>query len=115
MIRVISTNVGGCRPDSGNPFLHGLGDELRVIVGTNVLRDATQETRSRERVDDIDGFQLLALNVSAGTARFLQLSEAFRKTYVHGGPFSGWPTAGSWYASDFSLSAAPYGKCSPLL
>ena len=25
---------------------------------------------------------LLALNVSAGTARFRQLSEAFRKTYV---------------------------------
>ena len=52
------SNVGGCRPDSGNPFLHGLGDELRVIVGTNVLRDATQEEEIGEHVDDIDGFQL---------------------------------------------------------
>jgi hypothetical protein len=33
-------NVGGSRPDSGNPFLHGLGDELRAIVGTNVLGHA---------------------------------------------------------------------------
>ncbi len=52
------SNVGGCRPDSGNPFLHGLGDELRVIAGTNVLRDATQEEEIGEHVDDIDGFQL---------------------------------------------------------
>jgi len=52
------SNVGGCRPDSGHPFLQGLGDELRVIVGTNVLRDATQEEEIGEHVDDIDGFQL---------------------------------------------------------
>ena len=25
------SNVGGCRPDSGNPFLHGLGDELQSL------------------------------------------------------------------------------------
>ena len=61
------SNVGGCRPDSGNPFLHGLGDELRVIVGTNVLRDATQEEEIGEHVDDIDGFQL-SVNSSGSTA-----------------------------------------------
>jgi hypothetical protein len=31
--------VSGFRRDSGNPF-HGLCDELRAIIGTNVLRDA---------------------------------------------------------------------------
>ena len=39
---------------SGNPFLHGLGDELRAIVGTNVLRDATQNKEIREHIDDMD-------------------------------------------------------------
>ena len=62
------SNVGGCRPDSGNPFLHGLGDELRVIVGTNVLRDATQEEEIGEHVDDIDGFQL-SVDSSGSTAK----------------------------------------------
>ena len=56
--RAARRNVGGFRPDSGNPFLHGLGDELRAIVGTNVLRDATQNKEIREHIDDIDGFQL---------------------------------------------------------
>jgi hypothetical protein len=46
------------RPDSGNPFLHGLGDELRAIVGTNVLGHAAQDEQIREHVDDIDGFHL---------------------------------------------------------
>ncbi len=31
----------------------------------------------------------MALNVSAGTARFRQLSEAFPKTYARREPFSG--------------------------
>ena len=56
--RAARRNVGGFRPDGGNPFLHGLGDELRAIVGTNVLRDATQDEEIREQVDDVDGFQL---------------------------------------------------------
>jgi hypothetical protein len=33
------------------------------------------------------GWPLLALNVSAGTARFRQLSGAFRKTYARREPF----------------------------
>ncbi len=36
----------------------GLSDELRAIVGTNVLRDAMQDKEIGEHVDDIDGFQL---------------------------------------------------------
>ena len=56
--RAARRNVGGFRSDSGNPFLHGLGDELRAIVGTNVFRDAMQDKEIGEHVDDIDGFQL---------------------------------------------------------
>jgi hypothetical protein len=73
------SNVGGCYPDSGNPFLHGLGDELRVIVGTNVLRDATQEEEIRGDVNDIDGFQLL-VDSGGSTANQRMTSPATRRT-----------------------------------
>jgi len=31
------SDVGGLRPDSGDPVLHGRGDELRAVVGADVL------------------------------------------------------------------------------
>ena len=85
------SNVGGCRPDSGNPFLHGLGDELRVIVGTNVLRDATQEEEIGEHVDDIDGFQL-SVDSSGSTANQRMTAPGDLR------PISGW-LAAHWHAS----------------
>ena len=30
-------DVGGLCADGGDPILHGLGDELRAVVGTDVL------------------------------------------------------------------------------
>jgi hypothetical protein len=30
-------NVGGLRPDRADPILYGLGDELRAVIGTDVL------------------------------------------------------------------------------
>ena len=85
------SNVGGCRPDSGNPFLHGLGDELRVIVGTNVLRDATQEEEIGEHVDDIDGFQL-SVDSSGSTSNQRMTAPGDLR------PISNW-LATHWHAS----------------
>jgi hypothetical protein len=51
-------DVGGLRADGGDPFLHGLGDELGAIVRTDVLRNAAQDEQIGEHVDYIDGFQL---------------------------------------------------------
>jgi len=81
------SNVGGCRPDSGNPFLHGLGDELRVIVGTNVLRDATQEEEIGEHVDDIDGFQL-SVDSSGSTANQRMTAPGWHASLARFGPQS---------------------------
>lgn len=56
--RAARRDVGGSRPDSSDPFLHDLGDELRAIVGTNVFGHAAQDEQIREHIDDVDGFQL---------------------------------------------------------
>ncbi len=55
--RAAPRDVGCLGANGGDPFLHGLGDELGSIIGTNVLRDATQDEQIGEHVDDIDGFQ----------------------------------------------------------
>src|SRR5207302_10883690 len=41
--RTASLNVSGLDADSSDPFLHGLGDELRSVVGADVTGDATQD------------------------------------------------------------------------
>src|SRR5215475_4197919 len=41
-------------PDRADPFLHGLGNELGAIIGTNVPGYAAQDKQIREHVDDID-------------------------------------------------------------
>jgi transposase len=55
--RAARRDVGGFRADGGYPLMHSLGDELRAIVGTNVLGNIAQDEQIREHVDDIDGFQ----------------------------------------------------------
>jgi len=38
-------------------FLHGLGDELRSVVGADVTGDATQDEEVGQNVDHIDRFE----------------------------------------------------------
>src|SRR5690606_25165485 len=42
-------DVGSLRPDGGDPVLHGRGDELRAVVGTDVLRHAAQDEQVSDR------------------------------------------------------------------
>ena len=51
-------DIGGACADGGDPFLHGPGDELRAIVGTNVLRRAAQDEQVGQDIDDVGGVQL---------------------------------------------------------
>jgi hypothetical protein len=37
--------------------LHGFGEELRAVVGTNVLGDAAQNEQVREHIDDVNRFE----------------------------------------------------------
>jgi hypothetical protein len=55
--RTARRDVSGLRPDSGDPFLHRLGDELRAVIGTNVLGNAAQDEQIRQDVDDVDRFE----------------------------------------------------------
>src|SRR5690606_11060817 len=52
------SDVGGLRPDSGDPVLHGRGDELRAVVGADVLRHAAQDEEIGQDVDDVGGIEL---------------------------------------------------------
>jgi hypothetical protein len=52
--RAAGSDVGSLRADGGDPLLHGFGEELRAIVGTNVGGNAPQDEQIRQHVDDID-------------------------------------------------------------
>src|SRR5204863_2169020 len=52
--RAAGGDVSGLRPDGADPLLHRCGDELRAIVGTDVLGDAAQDEQVRQNVDDVD-------------------------------------------------------------
>ena len=58
--RTASLNVSGLDADSSDPFLHGLGDELRSVVGADVTGDATQDEEVGQNVDHIDRLELAA-------------------------------------------------------
>jgi hypothetical protein len=55
--RTASLDVSGLGADSCDPFLHGLGDELRSVVGADVPGDATQDEEVGQNVDHIDRFE----------------------------------------------------------
>jgi hypothetical protein len=58
--RTASLDVSGLGAASCNPFLHGLGDELRSVVGADVTGDATQDEEVGQNVDHIDRLELAA-------------------------------------------------------
>jgi hypothetical protein len=56
--RTAPLDVGGLGTDSRDPFLHGLGDELRSVVGPDVSGDAPQDEEVGQNVDHIDRLEL---------------------------------------------------------
>ena len=56
--RTARFDIGSLGADSGDPFLHGLGDELRSVVGPDMTGNAAQDEQVRQNVDDIDCFEL---------------------------------------------------------
>jgi hypothetical protein len=48
--RAASLDVSGLGTDSRDPFLHGLGDELRSVVGPDVSGDAPQDEEVGQNV-----------------------------------------------------------------
>src|SRR2546429_4186133 len=56
--RAAPLDVGGLGTDSRDPFLHGLGDELRSVVGSDVSGDAPQDEEVGQNVDHIDRLEL---------------------------------------------------------
>jgi hypothetical protein len=56
--RATRSDVGGLGTDRGNPFLHGLGDELGPIVRPDVPRNSTQDEVIGQNIDHVDGLQL---------------------------------------------------------
>ena len=55
--RAAACNVGRACADGGDPVLHGFGQELGAVVGSDVLGDAAQDEQVRQRIDDVDGFE----------------------------------------------------------
>src|SRR6266508_1388229 len=49
--RAAPLDVGGLGTDHRNPFPHGLGDELRSVVGPDVRGDASQDEEEWIAVD----------------------------------------------------------------
>jgi hypothetical protein len=56
--RAARCDIGGPCTDGGDPLLHGLGDELRPVVGADMAGNATQDEEVGERIDDVDGSEL---------------------------------------------------------
>src|SRR2546429_7460416 len=56
--RAAPLDVGGLGTDSRDPLLHGLGDELRSVVGPDVSGGAPQDEEVGQNVDHIDRLEL---------------------------------------------------------
>src|SRR5262245_56137625 len=56
--RAPSVDVSGLGTDRSDPVLHGLGDELRSVVGADVSGNAPQDEEIGQNVDDIDRLEL---------------------------------------------------------
>jgi hypothetical protein len=56
--RAAPLNVSGLGTDNRDPFLHGLGDELRSVVGPDVSGNAPQDEEVGQNVDHIDRLEL---------------------------------------------------------
>ena len=56
--RATSLDVSGLGTDRSDPVLHGLGDELRSVVGADVTGYAPQDEEVGQNVDDIDCLEL---------------------------------------------------------
>jgi hypothetical protein len=53
-----SLDVGGLGTDNRDPFLYGLGEELRSVVGPDVSGNALQDEQVGQNVDHIDRLEL---------------------------------------------------------
>ena len=51
-------DIGRLCADGCDPLPHGLGHELRPIVGPDVARNTTQNEEIGQHIDDIDGLEL---------------------------------------------------------
>jgi hypothetical protein len=56
--RTAPLDVSGLGADSCDPFLHGLGHELRSVVGPDVTGNATHDEEVRQNVDHINRLKL---------------------------------------------------------
>src|SRR5262249_28390532 len=56
--RAPSVDVSGLGTDRRDPAVHGLGDELRSVVGTDVSGNATQDEEVAQNIDHIDRLEL---------------------------------------------------------
>jgi hypothetical protein len=56
--RAAALDVGGLGTDSGDPFLHCLGDELGSVVGSDVSGDTPQDEEIGQNVDHIDSLEV---------------------------------------------------------
>jgi hypothetical protein len=56
--RAAALDVGGLGTDSRDPFLHGLGDELGSVVGSDVSGNAAQDEEIGQNVDHIDSLEV---------------------------------------------------------
>ena len=56
--RAAGLDIGRPGPDRSDPFLDGFGTELRAIVRTYVIWNATQDELVCQNVDDVGGLEL---------------------------------------------------------
>src|SRR5215472_1318412 len=52
--RAARGDVGGYCADGTDPLLHGFSEELRAVVGPDVLGHAAQDKQVRDHIDDVD-------------------------------------------------------------
>src|SRR5262249_12889437 len=57
-------DVGSLGTDSHDPFLHGLGCELRPIVGADVVWNAAHDEEVGQKVDHIDRLEFAGVRIA---------------------------------------------------
>ena len=66
--RTAGFDVGGLGTNRGDPLLHGFGDKLWSIVGSDMVGDAPQDEEVGQNINDIDRLEL-AVDMNRQTSR----------------------------------------------
>ena len=87
--RTAGFDVGGLGTNRGDPLLHGFGDKLWSIVGSDMAGDAAQDEEVGQNINDIDRLEL-AVDINRQTFVGELIDDVVQRACIGLKPSSRW-------------------------